>query len=107
MPERNLHFATKLILLSPDVVVDVSDFAYIGCGTRDAGREREQRSRPPGQAEKEVAQPVHPQDQQHRAGTLRLAERHAGGTGGDSFINISESVVTACHHQPAVLLQLF
>lgn len=54
-------------------------------GRRDAGGEREQRRRPPGQAEEEVPQPVDPQDQQHRAGSLWPAERHAGGTGDDSL----------------------
>lgn len=53
----------------------------VGFGRRDAGREREQCRRPPGQAEEEVSQPVHPPDQQHRAGALGPAERHAGGTG--------------------------
>lgn len=55
-------------------------------GRRDAGGEREQRRRPSGQTEEEVPQPVHPQDQQHRAGALWSAERHAGGTGEDSLI---------------------
>lgn len=52
-----------------------------GFGQRDAGGEREQRRRPSGQTEEEVPQLVHPPDQQHRAGSLGPAERHAGGTG--------------------------
>ncbi len=57
-----------------------------GFRRRDAGGERERGRRPPGQAEEEVPQPVDPQDQQHRAGSLRPAERHAGGTGDGSLI---------------------
>lgn len=53
-------------------------------GRRDAGGEWEQRRCPPGQTEEEVPQPVDPQDQQHRTGSLRPAERHAGGAGKDS-----------------------
>lgn len=57
-----------------------------GFGSSDAGREREQRRRPPAEAEEEVPQPVDPPDQQHRAGSLRPAEGHAGGTGEDSLV---------------------
>ena len=56
---------------------------FIRFGRRDAGGEWEQRCRPPGKAEEEVSQPFHPQNQQHRAGPLGSAERHAGGTGDD------------------------
>lgn len=48
---------------------------------RDARGDREQCGGSPGQAEEEVPQPVHPQDQQHRAGALRAAERDARVTG--------------------------
>lgn len=67
------------------VILILSDCGYFGFGRRDAGGEREQRGGPPGQAEEEVPQPVHPQDQQHRAGPLRPAERPAGGTGDHSL----------------------
>lgn len=52
---------------------------------RDAGGDCEQHSCSPGQAEEKVPQPVHPPDQQHRAGSLRPAERDAGVTGDRSL----------------------
>lgn len=51
---------------------------------RDARGDGEQYSCSPSQAEEEVPQPVHPQDQQHRAGPVRPAERDAGVTGDNS-----------------------
>lgn len=64
----------------------VSDISLCGSGRRDAGRKWKQRCRPPGQAEEEISQLVHPQDQQHRAGALWPAERDAGRTGDDPCI---------------------
>lgn len=50
---------------------------------RDACRKWKQCILPPGQAEAQVPQPVHPSDQQHRAGAHRFTEGDVGGTGGD------------------------
>lgn len=54
---------------------------YISFGRGDAGGEWEQLCCPPGEAEEEVSQSVHPQDQQHRTGPFGPAERHTGGAG--------------------------
>lgn len=50
---------------------------------RDACRKWKQCILPPGQAEAQVPQPVHPSDQQHRAGAHRFTEGDVGGTGVD------------------------
>lgn len=73
----------------------VSDLGNIRLGQRDASGEWEQRRCSPGQAEEEVPQLVHPQDQQHRAGALRPAERHNRGTGDDLILNILEKSAKA------------
>lgn len=71
------HSLLPLSLLIPQFQTP----GWIRFGRRDAGGEWEQRCRPPGQAEEKIPQPVYPQDQQHWAGALRPAERHAGRTG--------------------------
>lgn len=54
---------------------------------QDARGDGEQCSCSPSQAEEEVPQLVHPQDQQHGAGALRPSEGAAGVTGEHSHGN--------------------
>lgn len=74
----------KVLVCLTDILLchfQISDRSEIGSIRRDAGGDREQHSCSPSQAEEKVPQPVDPQDQQHRAGSLWPAERDAGVTG--------------------------
>lgn len=84
-PSLQLLPSVLLTLQSPASLLCFQTAGYVRFGRRDAGGKREQR-RPAGEAEEEVPQLVHPQDQQHGAGSVRPAERHAGGTGDDDSL---------------------